>query len=521
MGKLFENLNNNNALEVTSTIESLLRQKVLEAVQETRKQVAAEAFGMSFDPTEAPKLEEQIETAYEGTGPLTEGKEPDHVMAKELADRALHNHDQFHAGNHDARHGGWAMHDLHTWAKNYAKKADKGVYDKEKAVKGLTHAVKNSEPSYFGKAHHEKSGQTVSGATRTQAARHLLPHVEKLMDQHRKKKPVTEDEINEVLIPGEKLSPDQHKKVLSAFLHRHTGEHTPNWVRTSDDHHTPTHKTDKDWVHDHAFHFNKKTGSLAANRKYAEPHYMADNVKEAEITEKRDPFGFGKKDLTRLGAIDKSIKKEVAGKSQYQKDLEDWRAHDRGAIPKKTNEAEHSKQKPAGQEKERPMVERKPHPKQAAFDREYKAAHDAKDTGKIKQLHKMAWTHDFDLPWKQTGTSGKSPIHSFAEEEMIFTEAELAAGARLEEGILGNMFNKVKSAFNRPKPMSFADHMHKMNQDTNKKFVDAAHAKKLHGTADKLLAKKGLNPNQPKLNAQKSNLHAKADALLAKKKKVA
>ena len=458
---LLEQMNENGALAVTSTIEDMLKQKTRAAIEEARKQVAAETFGVSFEPieegrqvrptyssdaiaatnkawkatdkarnsqseddhraaakahkraaithvpgskakehheqaeihnwlagfskkhgsewtkkqpqgmTEDSKLQEEIEAAYEGKGQLDEAKEPDHAMAKDLADKALYNHNQFHAGNHDEHHGGWAMHDLHTWAKNYAKKHDKGTYDKEKAVKGLTHAVKNSEPSYFGRGHMDRKAPNgkISGATRTQAARHLLPHVEKLMAQHTKKK------INE-----------------------------------------------------------------------AEPEH-------------------------------------------------------------------HAKAKPAGQEKERPMVTRKPHPQQAAFNKEYKAAHDAKDMGKIKQLHKMAWTHDFDLPWRQTGSSSKSPIHSFAEEELTFTEAELEEGRKLEEGIMGSMFNKVKSAFKKQKPMSFADHMHQINHELQTKKNNSAHASRLSGKADQLLAKKGLNPNKPKATA----LHAKADSLLAKK----
>ena len=577
----------NGALAVTTAIESLLKQKTKEAIEETRKQVAAETFGMSFQNEDFQKVQEdaEIDAAYNDKVQLAEwpkaDKTPDVPLATELKNRALYNHHQYHAGNHDAHHGGWAMHDLHTWAKNYAKKKDKGVYDREKAVKGLTHAIKNSEPSYFGKAHHEKSGQTISGVTRHHAAQLLLPHVEELMKQHQKKtvkesetevneaaleykysvtlagyrplkfrtekaahdrakaladkhktrttvhqhgdvintpsgkqqtkkllgtygppmkesevnetttvskkedpydlagtlglptkksvkimghtvkpgtkkhsilfqqkkhaddlqrnedidaygeiapydthkamqqrknreavkimghtvkpgtkkhsillqqkkhaddlqkneeevvearepqkntgvherlrrhgfeykgtkngfrhyehpktgdevkhkfptlngnhsfthtgpngkvvtksantgdteiqnhldkhfpvpsrssawkvdKSVNEEMLNEVLIPGERLTPEQHKHVLSAFVHRHTGEHTPDWVRHSDDHHTPTHKTDKDWVHDHAFHFNKKTGKLSGKHKYAEPHYKADNVREAE-----------------------------------------------------------------------------------------------------------------------------------------------------------------------------------------------------------------------------------------------
>ena len=196
MKTLLEQVKDNSALQVTSTIESILKQKTLEAIEETRKQVAADSFGIDFESTTDKEVNEAIDAAYEGLTQLDEWPKADQTvdkpMATELKDKALYNHDQYHQGNHDAHHGGWAMHDLHTWAKNYARKADKGVYDKTKAVKGLTHAIRNSEASTFGKAHGEKHGQRISGATRTHAASLLLPHVEKLMDQHRKKKPVTE-----------------------------------------------------------------------------------------------------------------------------------------------------------------------------------------------------------------------------------------------------------------------------------------------------------------------------------------
>jgi hypothetical protein len=194
---LMEQLKENSALQITTTIESMLKQKTVAAIEETRKQVSAETFGMSFETPDKIQEDAQIDAAYNGKDQLDErDSTPDTHMAKHLADQALHNHNEYHSGNHDARHGGWAQHDLHTWAKNYARKKAKGTYDKELAVKGLTHAVRNSEASAFGRAHGTKHGQHVSGATRTAAARHLLPHVEKMMDQHvpqpKGKKKVTE-----------------------------------------------------------------------------------------------------------------------------------------------------------------------------------------------------------------------------------------------------------------------------------------------------------------------------------------
>jgi hypothetical protein len=91
------------------------------------------------------------------------------------------------------------------------------------------------------------------------------------------------EEVNEELIHGKKLSPEQHKKVLSAYVHRHTGEHKPAWANKpmpNGNAYKPTHDTDKAWVHDHAFHFNKKTGNLSAKHKHAEPGYMAETVKK-------------------------------------------------------------------------------------------------------------------------------------------------------------------------------------------------------------------------------------------------
>jgi hypothetical protein len=248
--------------------------------------------------------------------------------------------------------------------------------------------------------------------------------------------------LNEVLIPGERLTPEQHKHVLSAFVHRHTGEHTPDWVRRSDDHHTPTHKTDKDWVHDHAFHFNKKTGRLSGKHKYAEPHYMADNVREEEIAEKRDPFGFSKKKLAQLGAIDKSIKQEVAAKkpkSDFQHDLEDWHKHDRGRIPKgslpEAEKEHHAVSKPAAKSTMSPEEvkaakkrawqndERMPWPKDYFMHKgqspihSFAAEDEKKDDEKTKAQKKADWKNDVRMPWPKNYTTqaAKSPIHSFAE----------------------------------------------------------------------------------------------------------
>jgi hypothetical protein len=232
---LLEQMKENGALEVTSTIERMLKEKTRLAIDETRKQVAAETFGMTFETVgDSSKLDEQIDAAYNNEQSLNEGKEPDHALAKDLADKALYNHNQFHAGNHDEHHGGWAMHDLHTWAKNYAKKSDKGTYDKEKAVKGLTHAVKNSEPGYFGRGHMDRKAPNgkISGATRTQAARHLLPHVEKMMAQHTKK-PMT---TNEAEKPKAKpAGQEKERPMVTRKPHPKQGEFNKQWASADDE----------------------------------------------------------------------------------------------------------------------------------------------------------------------------------------------------------------------------------------------------------------------------------------------
>lgn len=96
--------------------------------------------------------------------------------------------------------------------------------------------------------------------------------------------PIGED-LDEALVKGKDLTPAQHKEVLSAFVHRHTGEHKPSWANKpmpNGNKYEPTHKTDKEWVHDHAFHVTKKTGKLSRKHQSAVPHYMA----ETEVKKK-------------------------------------------------------------------------------------------------------------------------------------------------------------------------------------------------------------------------------------------
>jgi len=316
MGTILEHVKENNAINVTSAVEDLLKQKTLAAIDEARKQVAAETFNTYPQPPEKD-VNEEIDAAYNSGDVLEEarGGEPDKILAGELKDKALYNHHQFHQGNHDARHGGWARHNLHQWSDNYNKKRKKGVYDKEKAVKGLTYAIKNSEPSYFGKAHHEKSGQTVSGATRMHAARLLLPHVEKLMD-------------------GKKL--DEAK----------------NPVQTRKPH----------------------------------PQQAAFNAKWAKANDQ-----------------ERAMLKKHAWKHDFDIPWEGSQSKNRSAIHDFSEG-----------EAEKEVKERKPHPKQAQFDKQW---HAADEQGK-KMLKKIAWKHDFDLPWDDKKHPGRSPIHDFSEDEV-------------------------------------------------------------------------------------------------------
>lgn len=391
----------NSALAVTSAIESLLKQKTKEAIEEARKQVAADTFGMSFQNEDFQKIQEdsEIDAAYNDIQ-LNEwpkaDKTPDVPMAVDLKDKALYNHHQFHQGNHDAHHGGWAMHDLHTWAKNYAKKKDKGVYDREKAVKGLTHAVKNSEPSYFGKAHHEKSGQTVSGATRHHAAQLLLPHVEELMKQHQKK-PVSE------------AREPQKNTGVHERLKRHGFEYkgTKNGFRH--------------YEHPKGDEVKHKFPTLNGN------HSFTHTGPTGKVVEKSANTG----DTDIQNHLDKHFPVQSSKpKSDFQRDLEDWRRHDRGRIPKgslpEAEKEHHAVSKPAHSDIPSPEevakhdayaahIRAKAAKGQPAFDAKWRAA---KTDAERHELKKHAFQHDYNIPWQRITATSKSPIHSFATEDV-------------------------------------------------------------------------------------------------------
>ncbi len=78
------------------------------------------------------------------------------------------------------------------------------------------------------------------------------------------------------LTKGENLTPTQKKQVISAFVHRYTGEHFPEWASRpmpNGEAYKPTHATDSEWINDHAFYINKN-GFLASYPTRCEPVYM-------------------------------------------------------------------------------------------------------------------------------------------------------------------------------------------------------------------------------------------------------
>lgn len=194
------------------------------------------------------------------------------------------------------------------------------------------------------------------------------------------------------------------------------------------------------------------------------------------------------------------------------------------AVPSDKEVADHDKRAAAARAKAAPH--------QAAFNKQWHAA----DEEGRKHLKKIAFHHDFDIPWNDKKQShGHSALHNLAKQMGVksesVTEQQVAvfeqnrqlmvAAGLTEEEVNEGLMSFAKNLFKRKKEPSLADHLHSINQDQQKKNNAAALAKKkvadtsrLHGKADALLAKKGLNPNKPKVNA----LHAKADSLLAKRK---
>ena len=88
------------------------------------------------------------------------------------------------------------------------------------------------------------------------------------------------------LVRGDKLNASQKREVLSAFGYRWTTQNegrARNWYAAgkSEPPRAPL-VSDEQWLREHAFHFNAKTGRLSLNRKRAEPVYLIDNPHSSE-----------------------------------------------------------------------------------------------------------------------------------------------------------------------------------------------------------------------------------------------
>ncbi len=99
-----------------------------------------------------------------------------------------------------------------------------------------------------------------------------------------------------MLIKGSALNAQQRKLVFAAYVHRWTHENAqqtyggkcPACVQCGGnyaqrvvekswhEHHAPL-TTDQEWLDTHAFHFTKDGKRLMANRRWAEPVYLADD----------------------------------------------------------------------------------------------------------------------------------------------------------------------------------------------------------------------------------------------------
>ena len=83
------------------------------------------------------------------------------------------------------------------------------------------------------------------------------------------------------LIKGENLTLSQISEVKRAFMYRYTGEHTPSAVILQGS--KPTHKTDDEWIKDHAFYI-RNDGHLSNLPKYCEPSYYAVETDDEKLS---------------------------------------------------------------------------------------------------------------------------------------------------------------------------------------------------------------------------------------------
>lgn len=83
-----------------------------------------------------------------------------------------------------------------------------------------------------------------------------------------------------MLIRGDKLSSDQRRQVLAAFIYRWTsdnGQREAVWRGLRSQPTIPL-QTDQQWLAEHAFHFTKDGSRLTRNRKHAEPAFLANHA---------------------------------------------------------------------------------------------------------------------------------------------------------------------------------------------------------------------------------------------------
>lgn len=81
-----------------------------------------------------------------------------------------------------------------------------------------------------------------------------------------------------MLIKGDQLNERQMRQVLNAFGYRWTienGRRVEAWLPASCWPTIPK-VSDAEWIQAHAFHFLKDGSRLMANRRHAEPAYLAD-----------------------------------------------------------------------------------------------------------------------------------------------------------------------------------------------------------------------------------------------------
>ena len=281
---LLEDIQNKSAIETLNTLNKALKEKTLTAIGEARKQVAVDIFGSSDEP--------------EG-GVVSEARDPFGMGKKDL--ERLHGIDQsikkeVAAKNGKKCSGGVTGHHVglpHQYKNGKCKNCGKSPMDegehqehrraeakmpisaKEKSQKrkDWDDDVRMPWPKDYSGGGRKDPGSRAGNSGAAMASHRFAESREV------GKISFTEHNLAEELIHGKKLNPEQHKKVLNAYVHRYTGEHKPAWAKKTmpnGEACKPTHKTDKDWVHDHAFYFNKGTNNLSGRYQHAEPACLAE-----------------------------------------------------------------------------------------------------------------------------------------------------------------------------------------------------------------------------------------------------